>query len=340
MGKKIKFAVIGIGNIGSRHLAVLDTNSQAEITAMCDVNKLLGKKFLKQYSNHANMEFYSDYDELLKKSDCEIVNICTPHGLHMEMAIKAAQRGKNILVEKPMALTVRDCQLMIEAAKNNNVKLMVVKQNRYNVPIALTKQAIEKKKLGKIYMVQCNVYWNRHQDYYKESNWRGKKQLEGGVLYTQVSHFIDLMIWWFGEVKNAKTSLDTKNHDIEIEDCGNSIITFSSGVMGNLTWTTCVYNKNYEGSITIIGEHGTIKIGGQYLNKIEFWDIMAFPLPEDVEFVDKPNSYGQYQGSSSNHDKVINDVIRALLKERHNIVEGDEGMKTVEAIELIYSNII
>jgi predicted dehydrogenase len=162
--------------------------------------------------------------------------------------------------------------------------------------------------------------------------------LEGGALHTQVSHFIDLMIWWFGSIIDAQTSLDTKNHDIEIEDCGQTIVRFESGAMGSIIWTTCVYNKNYEGSITIIGEKGTIKIGGQYLNKIEFWDVMSYPLPEDVEFTDKPNAYGKYQGTSSNHDKVVHDVVAELLNERHNVVEGDEGMKTIEAIELIYKH--
>jgi UDP-N-acetyl-2-amino-2-deoxyglucuronate dehydrogenase len=227
---------------------------------------------------------------------------------------------------------------MIEAAQRNHVKLMVVKQNRYNIPIALTKKALESGALGKIFMVQCHVLWNRHQGYYNESNWRGSLALEGGALHTQVSHFIDLMIWWFGDVTHAKTDIATFNHAIEIEDCGQTLLTFKSGTLGTIVWTTCVYNKNYEGSITIIGENGTIKIGGQYLNKIEFWDVKSFPLPEDIEFTDKPNAYGKYQGTSSNHDKVVHDVVAELLNERHNVVEGDEGMKTIEAIELIYNS--
>jgi predicted dehydrogenase len=254
------------------------------------------------------------------------------------MALAAAESGKHILVEKPMALTTRECELMIEAATRNQIRLMVVKQNRYNVPIALTKKALDSGKLGHVFMAQCSVLWNRHQGYYQESNWRGKKALEGGALYTQVSHFLDLMIWWFGDVVEASTKLATRNHDIEIEDCGTAHVKFASGVMGTMVWTTCVYNKNYEGSITIIAEKGIIKIGGQYLNKIEHWDVFAYPLPEDVQFVDKPNAYGKYQGTSSNHDKVMTDVIGDLLRERHSVVEGDEGMRTIQAIELIYQN--
>ena len=162
--------------------------------------------------------------------------------------------------------------------------------------------------------------------------------MEGGALYTQASHFIDLLVWWFGDVIKAKTFLETKNHHIEIEDCGTSVLEFESGVMGTINWTTCVYNKNYEGSITIIGEYGTIKIGGQYLNKIEYWDVRAYPLPDGIEFSDKPNAYGKYQGTSSNHDKVIADVIRNLTNQKHSIVFGDEGIRTIKAIELMYNS--
>jgi len=332
---KQKFAIVGCGSIGKRHVAVLDAESRAELVAICDVDEEKCKELSTLYGN---VPYFTDFDKLLSESDADIINICTPHGLHAEMAIKCAEAKKHALVEKPMALSVKDCNRMIAAAKENNVRLMVVKQNRYNIPIALTKKALEGGHLGKIFMVQCNVLWNRHQGYYNDSNWRGSLALEGGALHTQVSHFIDLMIWWFGDVIDAKTDIATRNHEIEIEDCGQTLLTFNSGTMGTIVWTTCVYNKNYEGSITIVGENGTIKIGGQYLNKIEFWDIKSYPLPEDIEFSDKPNAYGKYQGTSSNHDKLMHDVVADLLNERHNVVEGDEGMKTIEAIELIYKN--
>jgi predicted dehydrogenase len=252
------------------------------------------------------------------------------------MAIMAAHSGRHILVEKPMALDPADCNAMIKAAADNNVHLMIVKQNRFNVPIALTKMAIDSGRMGRIFMVQANVLWNRHDGYYNDSPWRGRKALEGGALHTQASHFIDLMIWWFGDLVAAKADIATKNHKIEIEDCGTALLQFDSGVMGTLAWTTCVYNKNYEGSITIVGEFGTIKIGGQYLNKIEFWDIRSLPLPDNTIFDDKPNAYGKYQGTSSNHDKVIDSVVAELRSERHNVVEGDEGIRTIKAIDMIY----
>lgn len=333
--RKIKFAVVGCGSIGKRHVAVIDAEEKAELTAVCDIVPEAAQQLSNLYNG---VPVYTDYTRLLQETDADIISICTPHGLHAPMTIEAARAKKHILVEKPMALSLEDCRTMVQAAKDNGVELFVVKQNRYNKPIALTKKALDEGKLGKVFMVQCNVMWNRHQDYYSQSGWRGKIALEGGALHTQVSHFIDLLIWWFGDLTVAKTITDTLNHDIEIEDCGVSALRFQSGVIGSLLWTTCVYNKNYEGSITVIGEKGTIKVGGKYLNEIEFWDVQSYPLPENVEFNDLPNNYGKYQGSSSNHDKTVQNIIGRLLNDRHMVVEGDEGMKTIQAIDTIYAN--
>jgi UDP-N-acetyl-2-amino-2-deoxyglucuronate dehydrogenase len=332
--KKIGFAVIGCGAIGKRHVAVIDSEENAELVAICDIDE----KKCSQLSKDYGVKYYTDYTEMLSLPGVDIVSIATPHGLHCEMTVAAAKAGKNILVEKPMALTIADCNSMIEAAKENNVKLFVVKQNRFNTPIALTKKALDEKKLGKIFMFQSNILWNRNQEYYDNSEWRGTKKLEGGALHTQVSHFLDLLIWWFGEPVETKTMTETKNHNVEIEDCGVSVIRFTNGAIGSLNWTTCVYNKNLEGSITIIGEKGTIKIGGQYLNRIEFWDVQSYPLPEGIVFEDKPNNYGKYQGTSSNHDKVVDNVVKKLLNERSNVVEGDEGMLTIKFIEQLYNS--
>ena len=330
---KITFAVVGCGHIGKRHIHVITNESQAILTDICDIDK----KKVHQLSEQLNgVSTYRDYDRMLTESQANVICICTPHGYHASMSIKAARAGKHILVEKPMALSSAESQKMIEVAEEEGVRLFVVKQNRYNKPIALAKKAITDGRFGKVYMVQCNVMWNRHEGYYEQSSWRGKKDLEGGALHTQVSHFIDLLIWWFGEISEAKTITDTLHQKVEIEDCGVSAIRFKNGIIGSLLWTTCVYNLNYEGSITIIGENGTIKIGGKYLNKIEFWDIKSYPLPQDIEMDDKPNDYGSYQGSSSNHDKLFSDLINKIITEREGMVEGPEGMKTIEAIETIY----
>lgn len=331
----INFAVIGCGNIGKRHIAVIDAEREANLVAICDIDETKCKELSALYGN---IPWYTNYRELLDRTDLDIVTIATPHGLHAEMSIDTAERGFHILVEKPMALNVDDCKAMIDSADKNGVKLFVVKQNRYNVPIALTKKALDYGKLGRVFMVQCNVMWNRHDAYYADSDWRGTRNMEGGALHTQVSHFIDLLIWWFGEIVETKSIMDTLNHKIEIEDCGVSAIRFESGVLGSLLWTTCVSNKNYEGSITIIGEKGTIKIGGKYLNKIDYWDVENYPLPENELFSDKPNVYGKYQGTSSNHDKLIHHLVEQFAHKMEGAVEGLEALKTIEAIERIYEN--
>jgi len=328
----MKFAVVGCGHIGKRHIAVLDAEDKAELVAICDIDEPKVKEQAELYG----LQYFTNYQEMLETVDFDMINIATPHGLHAEMAIQAARHKKHILVEKPMALTAEDSRRMIAAAEEEEVKLYVIKQNRFNIPIKLTKDALDAGKLGKIYMVQCNVLWNRHKGYYTDSSWRGKKALEGGALHTQVSHFLDLMVWWFGDLVEAKTISEMLHHDIEFEDCGVAALRFDSGVIGSLNWTTAVYSKNYEGSITIVGENGTIKIGGKYLNKIEYWDVQSYPLPEDVDFSDKPNLYGKYQGSSSNHDKLIHELVMGVTQQRKGIVEGEEGMKSIDAIELIY----
>lgn len=333
--KKIKFAIVGCGSIGKRHIAVLDAEAEAEIVAICDIDNT---KANEQSNLYNGIKIYNDYATMLNEIDADIVNVVTPHHLHASMTVDALNKGFHVLVEKPMALTSADCELMNDAAIKNKKHLWVVKQNRHNVPIRLAKEALQNNRLGKIFMVKCDILWNRYQGYYDESPWRGKKQLEGGALYTQASHFIDLLVWWFGDVVSAKTMMETQNHQIETEDTGVSVLKFKNETIGNLIWTTCVYNKNYEGSITIIGEKGTIKIGGQYLNKIEYWDVEGFPLPEGIEFSDKPNAYGKYQGTSSNHDKVIKSIISQMQGRSFETVDGFEGIKSIAAIELLYGS--
>ena len=328
----IKFAVVGVGSIGSRHLAVIEAESRARLVDICDIKSDVCEK----YSGLYNVRAYSDFAQMLGKTSADVINICTPHGLHAPMAIEAAKAGKHILVEKPMALTVEDTYRMDEAARKNDVRLMVVWQNRHNVPIKLAKKALEDKALGQIYIIHCSVLWNRPQSYYDRSSWLGRKELEGGALYTQCSHFIDLLIYMFGEIQRVNSIGETKSHSIEIEDCGIAMMKFKSGVLGTLSYTNCVYNKNYEGSITIVGEKGTIKIGGSYLNTIDLWDIQSYPLPHDIDFNDRPNNYTKYKGTSSNHDKVISEVVADLLDGKKRVAGWESGHRVVEAIQMIY----
>jgi predicted dehydrogenase len=332
---KIKFAIVGCGSIGKRHIAVLDADPEAEIIAICDSDENKCKELSSLYNG---LTYYTSYKDMLNSVKCDVVNVVTPHHMHADMSIEALNKGFNVLVEKPMALTEVDCKRMNETAIKSGKKLWVVKQNRFNVPIRLAKDLIDSNRLGKIFIVKCDVLWNRYQGYYDDSSWRGVKECEGGSLYTQASHFIDLLVWWFGDVVSAKTNIETQNHQIETEDTGLSVVKFSNDALGSIIWTTCVYNKNYEGSITIIGEKGTIKIGGQYLNKIEYWEVEGYPLPEGIDFSDKPNAYGKYQGTSSNHDKVISSIISQLKGRAYETVDGFEGIRSIKAIELIYKH--
>ena len=332
--RRIKFAIAGCGNIGSRHVAVVDAEPDAEVVAICDLDEARCKELSELYDG---LPYYTSFEEMIGAIDADVISICTPHDLHAPMTIQAVEKKFNVLVEKPMAINVNDCQRMIDAARENNRHLLVVKQNRHNVPVKLAKEVLDKGMLGKINMIRCDILWNRYQGYYSDSDWRGRKDREGGALYTQGSHFVDIIVWMFGEIEEVLTRMETKNHTIEIEDCGSAILKFTNGAMGSLNWTTCVYNKNYEGSLTIVGEKGTIKIGGRYLNKIEYWDVSGFPLPEGVDFSDKPNLYGKYRGTSSNHAQVIKAYINKLRNKGADVVDGVEGMKTVRAIDRIYS---
>ncbi len=334
---KIKFAVVGCGSIGKRHVAVLDANPEIEIVALCDSQIETARALSELYGN---IPVYSSFDEMLQSIEADVINVVTPHALHAEQSIAALKAGFNVLVEKPMSLSVEEANRMNETAATCGKKLWVVKQNRFNVPVILAEQAIREGWLGKIFMVKCDVLWNRYQGYYDDSPWRGKIEKEGGALFTQASHFIDLLIWWCGNVVSVKAKAATQNHNIETEDSGVAVMEFENGALGSLVWTTCVYEKNYEGSITIIGEKGSVKIGGAYLNKIEFWKVEGHELDSNIDFNDKPNAYGKYQGTSSNHDKVIAGIVKEIQTGIGQNVEGVEGVRSVDAIEKIYANIL
>ena len=335
MSDAVRFGIIGCGHIGKRHAAVISSDPNGSIVALADIRRDEAEDLASEWGVK---NVFSEYPEMFGES-MDVVSICTPHYLHREMAIASMESGFHVLVEKPMAISSTDAHEMIAAADKLQKKLFVVKQNRYNVPVILTSKALKEGALGRVFSVQCNVLWNRHQEYYDQSEWRGVKEKEGGALFTQASHFVDLMIHWFGPLSSAQATVTTQNHNIEIEDCGHAVLEFPDGVVGSLGWTTNVYNKNYEGSITIIAERGTIKIGGPYLNKIEFWDVQAYPLPDNISFVDAPNMYGSYEGSSSNHHRVIEEVIKSIRGETSDIVEGEEGELSIAAIEMIYRSL-
>ncbi len=330
---ELKFAIVGCGRIAERHAEHI--TKSAQLIAVCDPKKEQRELFEKKFG----CKTYATIDELLQnEKGLDLVAICSPNGLHAKHSIKVLRAGINVLCEKPMAITVIDCKQMIEEAEKANKQLFIVKQNRFNGPIAALKQVIDDGRLGKIINVQLNCFWNRNDRYYETSDWKGKKQLDGGTLYTQFSHFIDLLYWMVGDIKkyHAITRNFLHQHNVEFDDSGAIIMEFENGAIGSVNYTVNSYNKNMEGSITIFGEKGTVKVGGQYLNVLEYQSIQDYVM--DVPTETKPaNDYGFYQGSMSNHDKVYENIIDVLTNNGRVATNGFEGLKTVEIIENIYN---
>lgn len=331
MNNKIKFALVGCGRIANRHAEHII--EQGELIAVCDNVKEKADEFGEKYN--ANV-FYS-LDDMLANTNADVVTICTPNGLHAEQSIKSLQAGFNVLCEKPLAIDVQDCGEMLKAAEKSNKRLYAIKQNRFNPPVAAVKDAIESGKLGKIYSIQLSCFWNRNEEYYKNS-WKGTKELDGGTLYTQFSHFIDLLYWLVGDIKEAKSYFSNFAHQgvIEFEDTGVVIVKFYNGAIGTINYTVNSFEKNMEGSLTIFGEKGTVKIGGQYLNELEYQNIKDFKI-ENLPEGNKPNNYGSYFGSMSNHDKIYKNLIEVLTTGASIATSGFEGLKTVEIIDRIYN---
>ena len=248
-------------------------------------------------------------------------------------------KGFNVLCEKPLGINVSECGEMLKAAESNNRRLFAIKQNRFNPPVEAVKSAIDSGKLGKVLSIQLSCFWNRNEDYYNNS-WKGTKDLDGGTLYTQFSHFIDLLYWMIGDVKNTCGFSRNSMHQeiIEFEDSGVVALEFYNGAIGTINYTVNSHGKNMEGSLTIFGENGTVKIGGQYLNELEYQNIDGFEI-KDLPKGNTSNNYGNYQGSMSNHDKVYENLVNVMLSGDSISANAFEGLKTVEIIDKIYSSI-
>jgi UDP-N-acetyl-2-amino-2-deoxyglucuronate dehydrogenase len=331
--KKLNFAIIGCGRIGSRHAHHIAKNGA--LVAACDIDIKKAEKISLEVGGKA----FGSIEEMLKSGlPLDVIAVCSPNGLHAEHTIKSLKAGYHVLCEKPMALSVHDCGEMIKTAENTNRRLFIVKQNRFNPPVAAIKKAIDEGRFGKIYSIQLSCFWNRNEDYYKNS-WKGTKDLDGGTLFTQFSHFIDLLYWMIGDIKNAQAFTGNLHHKdiIEFEDSGAVAVEFYNGVIGTINYSVNSYKKNMEGSLTIFGEKGTAKIGGQYLNELEYQNFENFEI-KDLPPGNPPNNYGQYQGSMSNHDKVYENVVEVLSNQGVIATNGFEGLKTVEIIDKIYSS--
>jgi predicted dehydrogenase len=329
---KLSFAIIGCGRIAKRHAEQI--NKVGRLAAVCDIVYENAFELSDQYGGN----LYLSIEELLQNEpDIDVVTICTPNGLHAEHSILSLRAGKHVLCEKPLCISHDDAKRMIKAAQAADRFLYVVKQNRYNPPVAALKKLLTEDKLGKIFSFQVNCFWNRPHHYY-DNSWKGTKELDGGTLYTQFSHFIDLIYWLLGDVTHVKAITRNYEHPtIQIEDSGVVLLETLGGATGTLNYTVNSYNKNMEGSFTVFGEHGTVKIGGQYLNELEYQSLAGEPIT-DLPAGRAANNYGYYQGSMSNHDKVYEHLLEAIKDPMHEFASAMDGMKTVEIIEKIYAS--
>lgn len=333
MSDKIKFAVIGCGHIGKRHAEMVLRNEEAELVGLCDV-----KPADELAIDHFNVPFFSSVEELLESGlEIDVVNVCTPNGLHSSQSSMALDKGYHVVVEKPMGLSKAKCEEVIFKALRSHKSVFCVMQNRYSPPSEWIKSIIENGTLGDTLMVQLNCYWNRDERYYKAGGWKGTPDLDGGTLFTQFSHFIDIMYWLFGDIKNiqGKFADFTHKENTAFEDSGLVSFDFVDGGMGCLNYSTAVWNQNLESSMTIIGSKGSVKIGGQYMNEVEYCHIEGYEMPE-LKASNPPNDYGPYKGSAANHHYIIENVVDTLKGRTTATTNALEGLKVVDIIERIY----
>jgi UDP-N-acetyl-2-amino-2-deoxyglucuronate dehydrogenase len=330
----IQFALIGCGRIAPRHAEQMV--KYGKLIAVCDVAIEKADALAEQYNAKA---YYTINELLAAEKNLSIVSICTPNGLHAEHAIKALQAGKHVLCEKPLSISSSSAKEMMAVSEKSNRKLFVVKSTRYNPYLQSLKKVLSENRQGAIYSFQLNCFWNRPPAYYTNA-WRGTKELDGGTLFTQFSHYIDALLWLLGDVKTVTGVMKNAAHkkSIEFEDTGVAALQMESGIIGGLNWSVNTFNKNMEVSLTLIAEKGTVKISGEYMNILEYEATEGFSL-QQTGTANAANDYGFYKGSMSNHDNVYENMMLALKDDLHPFTYAYDGLKTVEAIEKIYNSV-
>jgi UDP-N-acetyl-2-amino-2-deoxyglucuronate dehydrogenase len=334
ISKTISFAIVGYGHIGKRHAAMVEQNPETELSAIIDVKSKdeLGLA-------DSKTDFYPSLEDLLKASPkIDVVTIATPNGLHATQAIAALKAGYHVVIEKPMALSTVEAEAIIHQSMQSSREVFVVKQNRYSPPSQWIKEIVESKRLGRIFTIQINCFWNRDERYYIPESWHGKIDLDGGTLFTQFSHFIDTLFWLFGDVDILSSTMKDYNHQelTDFEDTGVVVFKTNEGALGTFNFTTSVAEKNFESTLTIIGKNGTVRLGGQYMNEVTYCEVKDYKLPT-LATTNAPNDYGLYKGSAANHHFVIQNVVDALKGRKPKTTNGLEGMKVVNIIERMYN---
>jgi UDP-N-acetyl-2-amino-2-deoxyglucuronate dehydrogenase len=332
-GARIRFALAGCGRISKSHFDALDKHAgRAELVAVCDTEP----KALAAAHERTKAAAYPSLDAMLATAGCDIVVLATPSGLHPTHAMQVARAGHHVMTEKPMATRWEDGKRMVEVCDKAGVQLFVVKQNRLNPTVRLVKRAIERNRFGRIYSVTANVFWSRPQEYYDSARWRGTWEFDGGAFMNQASHYVDLLDWLIGPVESVQAYTATLARRIEVEDTGVAAIRWRNGALGSINVTMLTYPKNLEGSITILGERGTVRLGGVAVNKIEHWEFADTDAEDDAGWQE-----ASYQPSSiygHGHTLYYDNVIKALRGEAPAETDGREGLRSLELLIAIYQS--
>ena len=329
-GRPINIAIVGCGRISKNHFGSIEKHAQdLKLVAVCDDNSDTLAMFAEKYK----VQGYTSYEALLRDSDCDLVALCTPSGLHSQQTILAAQHGKHIMTEKPMATRWKDGLAMIQACDEAQRRLFVIKQNRRNATLQLLKRAIDEKRFGKIYMVHLNVFWTRPQEYYDSARWRGTWEMDGGAFMNQASHYVDLLEWLIGPIANVQAMTGTLARNIEVEDTGVMNVRWRNGALGSMAVTMLTWPKNLEGSITIIGEKGTARVGGVAVNEIQIWD---FADEREYDASVRDASYATTSVYGFGHPLYYKNVIDVLRGTAEPETDGREGLKSLEVLIAAY----
>lgn len=328
--RKIRFALIGCGRIAQNHFAALKQHAErAELVSVCDIDP----KALDAAANLTGAKPFFSLNSMLSDTNADIVSLATPSGLHTEQAIDVAASGRHVMTEKPMATRWHDGLRMVRACDDANVRLFVVKQNRRNATLQLLKRAVDQGRFGRIYMVNLNVFWTRPQAYYDSAEWRGTWEFDGGAFMNQASHYVDLLDWLIGPIESIQAYTATLARDIEVEDSGVISVKWRSGALGSMNVTMLTYPKNLEGSITILGEKGTVRIGGVAVNEIQHWE---FADAHEDDATVKQVSYETTSVYGFGHPLYFDNVIKVLRGEAAPETDGREGLKSLETLIAAY----
>lgn len=328
--RKIRFALVGCGRIAANHFnAILQHQARCELVGVCDIDPAA----LAAAAAQTGARPYRNLADMLARSDADACIVATPSGLHPEQAIQIAAAGRHVITEKPMATRWEDGKRMVAACDAAGVRMFVVKQNRRNATLQLLKSAVDKKRFGRIYMVNLNVFWTRPDAYYNSAKWRGTWEYDGGAFMNQASHYVDLIDWIVGPVESLQAYTATLARDIEVEDTGVISLRWRNGALGSMNVTMLTYPRNLEGSITILGEHGTVRIGGVAVNEVQQWE---FATPDEDDLLVRDASYQTTSVYGFGHPLYYDNVIKVLRGEAEPETDGREGLKSLEVLVAAY----